>query len=367
METDDDSLNQEHIYEIGAWSKFLDKSIPKIFQSSINIEDYIKAHDNEDENSLIDLESNQNKKIKVTEEFTKSFVNTRKALEVNGWSYTSTEKIRRWKNELAFNYLINYHYMFRLKKRESTWSWILILLSTFCSTLTAINISDLNISFIIKYVITVLSMIISLIAAYMKKENFVERIKQMDRYIQKVGFVNINLEGILQSKPWNRITYNEFNDKYYKEIVELFSYPPPMSPTEFKQTIYELTVYNPELVMQQIPWFEMRKIENIEYYHMTEFGYEVIKSHMNNMNCVNLRCCLTVKKSCFLDYDKYNRDKTDKILAEQDKTNTFKKNLYQKNKDYSKFCKEINISIEPDSPEDNEEEDIEMKYVEKNE
>ena len=54
METDDDSLNQEHIYEIGAWSKFLDKSIPKIFQSSINIEDYIKAHDNEDENSLID-------------------------------------------------------------------------------------------------------------------------------------------------------------------------------------------------------------------------------------------------------------------------------------------------------------------------
>ena len=63
METDDDSLNQEHIYEIGAWSKFLDKSIPKIFQSSINIEDYIKAHDNEDENSLIDLESNQNKKI----------------------------------------------------------------------------------------------------------------------------------------------------------------------------------------------------------------------------------------------------------------------------------------------------------------
>ena len=36
-----------------------------------------------------------------------------------------------------------------------------------------------------------------------------------------------------------------------------------------------------------------------------------------------------------------------------------------KNKDYSKFCKEINISIEPDSPDDNEEEDIEMKYVEK--
>ena len=71
------------------------------------------------------------------------------------------------------------------------------------------------------------------------------------------------------------------------------------------------------------------------------------------------------KKSCFLDYDKYNRDKTDKILAEQDKTNTFKKNLYQKNKDYSKFCKEINISIEPDSPDDNEEEDIEIKYVEK--
>ena len=94
--------------------------------------------------------------------------------------------------------------------------------------------------------------------------------------VRYLGFAAKSLTVMIDAEKSQISKNNEFNDKYYKEIVELFSYPPPMSPTEFKQTIYELTVYNPELVMQQIPWFEMRKIENIEYYHMTEFGYEVI-------------------------------------------------------------------------------------------
>ena len=37
----------------------------------------------------------------------------------------------------------------------------------------------------------------------MKKENFVERIKEMDRYIQKVGHIHIEIDNILQCKPWN--------------------------------------------------------------------------------------------------------------------------------------------------------------------
>ena len=48
----------------------------------------------------------------------------------------------------------------------------------------------------IKYVVTFFSIITSLIAAYMKKENYVERIKEMDRYIQKVGIIHMQLEGI---------------------------------------------------------------------------------------------------------------------------------------------------------------------------
>ena len=351
----DESFLTDHIYESGAWSRYLDMSLPKLFDKTININDYIEMVDCSNIRDLASLKSNQEKNIELNKEFTKSFIELKKSHEINGWSYTSTEKVREWKNYLAFNYLINHHFMYELKKRESFWSWYLIVISTICSTITVFNITDSFFADLLKYIITFLSVITSLIAAFMKKENFVERIKEMDRYIQKVGLIHVELEGILKCKPWNRVNYSQFYDKHYNDIVKLFASPPPMSPDEFKLTIYRLTVYNPELVFEIEPWFTLKKVGNIEYYHMSEFGREVIVSHLNNITRNKIAslifckmCCNIANKSKFMDNSLFNKDTISNILKEKKEFNAIRKEILYEEKQFNEYFKEENSSINID-------------------
>ena len=50
------------------------------------------------------------------------------------------------------------------------WSWCLIVISTICSTLTVIDISNIFLTEIVKYTVTVFAIITSLIAAYEKRK-----------------------------------------------------------------------------------------------------------------------------------------------------------------------------------------------------
>ena len=93
----------------------------------------------------------------------------------------------------------------------------------------------------------------------------------MDRYTQKVGQVCTELTSIMNSKPWNRMEYSSFIDKYKEQITSLFSFPPPISPKEFKETVYKLTIYHPELIRETFPWFKKVKVGKIELYEMTDW------------------------------------------------------------------------------------------------
>ena len=240
--------------------------------------------------------------------------------------------------------------MYKLKKRESYWSWQLIVISTICSTLTVLSISDNFIAQIIKYTITFFSVITSLIAAFMKKENFVERIKEMDRYIQKVGHIHVEIENILQSKPWNRVNYKDFYDKHYTDIVQLFSAPPPMSPEEFKSTIYNITIYNPELIYDIEPWFELKKVGDIEYYQMSEFGLEVINSELdrNSSDCLYktlycIFCCCVVNvalKSKFMKPKEFNEKLLKDKIKEKKEFNDIKIQIIEEDYRFEQYLKD---------------------------
>lgn len=352
----------EHVYELGGWSRYLDRSLPELFKSTLDVENYKKMINSCDASEIDLLKNEEKKKLEINKEYIEQFKEIKQTHELNGWSYIKTEKVRQWKNDLAFTYLINYNFMYYLKRRESSWSWYLIVISTLCSSLTLLDIASISVLDFIKYVVTFFSIITSLIAAYMKKENYVERIKEMDRYIQKVGIIHMQLEGILQSKPWNRMPYNQFNEKYYNDIVQLFSSPPPMSPEEYKVTIYNLTVHNPELIFQQSPWYELRKLGDIEYYHMTSFGKEVILSHRASLFRINrfrwfmsgLYKCFFSSKCCdntcshyrnyhsynFLYYDETNKMKIDELLENKRFDNKKKKEIIEENIKFDKFWEE---------------------------
>ena len=351
MENIDDPTINDHTYENGFWSKYLDMSLPKLFESTFKVENYLDVIDLSNSEVTEKLKENQEKILNINNEFTKTFVNLKKSQEINGWSYTSTQKIRQWNSALAFNWLINYHYMYKLKKREGFWSWCLIVISTICSTLTVFDSTNFFLTNIIKYVVTFFAIITSLIAAYIKKENFVERIKEMDRYIQKVGQIHVEIENILQCNPWNRIQYREFYEKHYSDIIQLFSTAPPMSPEEFRSTIYNLTVYNPELLYDAEPWFELKKIGDIEYYYMTNFGREVIENYNNHLFASQMKinfifCCFVKKKSKFLDSKKFNEDKINEIIYEKINENNIQIKILEENKKYKQKIKEFNLNKE---------------------
>ena len=71
--------------------------------------------------------------------------------------------------------------------------------------------------------------------------------------------------------------YSSFIDKYKEQITPLFSFP-PISPMEFKKTVYKLTKYHPELIRKTFPG--LKKLNRkIEYYEMTDWGEKILKSY----------------------------------------------------------------------------------------
>ena len=347
QEFDKKTFTTDHVYEVGNWSRYLDRTLPDMFKNSLDFENYKKMIDLSDQSQIQFLKNEEEKKLKINQDFMKQFTDLKISHELNGWSYNITEKIRTWRNDLAFMYLINYHFVYELKKRESRWSWYLIVISTICSTLTVLDIANIGVINFIKYIVTFLSVITSLIAAYTKKENYVERIKEMDRYIQKVGLVSMQIEGILQSKPWTRMHYDDFHKKYHNDIIQLFSSPPPMSPEEFKLTVYNLTVFNPELIFQQSPWYELRKIGDIEYHHMTDYGKEVIDSHINNLKrnlfssfIYCFICCHIAYQSQFYKPIKVNEELIEGLIQDKKDKNKHRKSIIKENIDFDKYWNE---------------------------
>ena len=312
-----------------SWQKYCNETCPELFDNFLNVRDFINLTKKKIKKDELDTKQEYNKKI--SDIFTKSFIDLKQSNQINGWNYQRTKNVISWRDQLEYSYTVNYYFMFHLKKRESGWSWILIVISSFCSVLTIIQTDIAILQFIVNYGLSLLAIMTSLIAAYVKKENYVERIKNMDRYTQKVGQVCTELTSIMNSKPWNRMEYSSFIDKYKEQITSLFSFPPPISPKEFKETVYKLTIYHPELIRETFPWFKKVKVGKIELYEMTDWGEKILKSYKQqkyNRCLYRIFCCYccSYNRNDFLDPSEYNNQKLKEMLNEREiKIETLKK------------------------------------------
>jgi hypothetical protein len=262
---------------------------------------------------------------------TDTYIKLKKTEEINDWNHKKNDMSLKWNYQLEYIFILNYYFMFELKKREMYWSWILIIISTLASVLSIVDTEHEIVSVTAKYTLTFFSIITALIAAYIKRENYVERIKNIDRYVQKVGNVKTEISLVMQCKPWNRILYDNFIDKFKDTITSLFSYPPPISPLEFKNTVYKLTKFYPELIIDTYPWYIKDKIHETEFYKMTMWGQRVLESYyihyyknfykkiiycyICRMGCS--KCCRHKESSVFIDPDKYNINQIDKMRQDK--------------------------------------------------
>jgi len=192
---------------------------------------------------------------------------------VNGWSEQKTYNLKRWKNDLEYQWIINMFILYDLKDTESILTWIIIVISSLSSSLSIIQFGEEEYKWLeiyVKFILSILTILTTLIAAWLKKQNYVERINILDKYLIKVTTTFYELENILMLDEKYRINYSDYEKKYKALIIDLLSNVPSYSPVEYKKILYKITKYYPELVERRYPWYENEIVNDKN--KMRDFG-----------------------------------------------------------------------------------------------
>ena len=297
--SDDNSPgSQSHMDQIEkAIKKFnemkMDESRP-VIRNLLNMKEFVKVNA-KNTKEVDDITKKYENKLKLNELLSDSYIKLKKSDQVNGWSKKKTDNVKRWKNELEYRWVVNYFFVYDLKRAEGTWSWIIIVISTITSALALIQFETTIYSLALNVALSFFSIVTTLIAAWIKKQTYIERIKEIDRYIQSVGITRTDIDYVISQKIWDRIPYKEFIERYQKQVTDLMASSPPMSPAEYKTTIYRLSRYYPELILDMYPWFVKSEEFGREYYKMTYYGKEALETYDSSYNncftCCFYYCC----------------------------------------------------------------------------
>ena len=208
-------------------------------------------------------------------------------------------KVKGWYNELSFYSKVFQFFVEEIKETESRYGWWIILLSTLTSFITMLTVDpfDLSEQDIVYYtwgknlIISVLSILTTLIAAWVKKKGYVKRIQAIDKRIGRLekftGLLDYQFRLVPREK---RQGYLEFITKMRDEHNELAIYSNIISPSEFTRTMYMITRYNAPLVNGSWPWYNTTtKIPR------EDFARNIIKSYESHYSCKawcnSIFCC----------------------------------------------------------------------------
>lgn len=235
---------------------------------------------------------------------------TRKERVINKWTKKKQLKIEMLIYKLKYNRVINNFFFFELKARENFFSWSIIVISTLITTLNLLNNIESepfeHFFLTVKIMMTFLSTTVTLIAAWMKKQQYIERINIIDRYNQKLNKLIEEVETQLTLLATDRDSYDVFKEKYQPQITEYLSTSPAISPTEWKDIVYRITVYYPELISQDgvtenklWPWHAVELEDGNIVRTKTNFGEKIIKTYglLHNPRKICCFCCIRKKEA----------------------------------------------------------------------
>ena len=296
-------LKIDDINDLNGLIELEDISLLEIYDAKPDIKFVTKQDTREESKQEIKMETKeeikQDIKLETREEIkqdTKQETNTVVALAINpskekkvinGWTKENQTHFNFCLHRLKYYRVINNFFFFELKKREGQLSWAIIVLSSFSSVLSLINTNNNifpNSIEIVKWSLVLLTLITTLIGSYIKKQQFIDRINNIDRYLQQLNqtIEELNITFILE--PMKRESYDDFCKNYIPIIKNLSVSPASFSPTEWKHTVYMITKYYPELIEgdgtnEELlwPWFHINVIKDNKRVK-TEFGKTVIKS-----------------------------------------------------------------------------------------
>ena len=199
----------------------------------------------------------------------------RLAGETNGWSAVKVQAVQNFSNELQYQHIVNWFFLYDLKRLEERWSWMVIVMSTLTSTVSLLDLDAHLDSYYTRGLTSFFSLSTTLMASWLKKNNYVERIKMIDRHIQQITKLSVEIEAQLNREAEDRLPYGTFMEKFEPQTLDILAQAPPMSPEEWKASVYRLTKYYPELVKDTYPWYT--KIDGV--YRLTVFGRDILVTY----------------------------------------------------------------------------------------
>jgi hypothetical protein len=131
---------------------------------------------------------------------------------------------------------------------------MIIVISTLTSGLTVANNVDKsnapieNYNTYVNILLTTSSMTTSLIAAWIKKQMFIEKINEIDKYLYELNALCEDLEIQLSLLNVDRLKYDEFKKKYIPGMTQYLTTNPFIPAVEWKRCIREITLDYPELL-----------------------------------------------------------------------------------------------------------------------
>lgn len=239
----------------------LDKIKEDISRNSLEIADLKENEENKQENEEnnltenVSIEGTINKNIpryvyaNLFDEEIKDFLSSD---EKEQWSELKRYRFQKCLWKLKYNRIISLFYLDTLRRREQRWSWMIIVISTITSGLTIANnvdkepINHYNTG--VNILLTVSSMTTSLIAAWIKKQMFIEKINEIDKYLININSLCEDLDIQLSLLNSDRTSYIDFKKKYIPEITKFLTTNPIIPPIEWKNCIREITVNFPEIL-----------------------------------------------------------------------------------------------------------------------
>ena len=252
----------------------------------------------------------------------------RKLIYVNGWSRANIRVIRYYVNFLSYMALVYHFYYFKLKKIEGYWSWAIIVFSSLASALSLFQYHEENpiLDLSVKITITIFSLIITLISAWIKKQNYVERISEIGKYSIKISKLKNTVKSILEEPIDTRMKYDKFAYQYKNNIVEFISNRPLISPYEWKETVFIISKYYPELAAYEFPW---NKVENFGLHTMDTF------KKLKYSTCWNkIKHCYFCKSKCFCKNSDEDKKRSHSIMSDDI---NFYQNLPKQDIDYNPY------------------------------
>lgn len=212
--------------------------------------------------------------------------------ELIPWDEDKENMAVKWLNLLKYHYLIYYFFIFKLKRIEGTWSWVLIVLAAISTTISAFQFHDdyEQVELATKITIIAVTFITTLIAAWIKKQGYIEKVAELDKYLLKIKKMIEHLEVDIRLPRDIRMSFDLFIKKYKESIIEFNHTAPLISPDDWKETVYNITMYYPEKALEIYPWdtypeFSENIIDNYKYIKYNSVFKKIFRCYYCSSKC----------------------------------------------------------------------------------